>query len=285
MLPVREYDAAPNEAQVESGHPAPSARADGARGRGPRALGHGLRQRRVVDLLRPRARGRVRAGSHAPGVPVRRPHLRRDRHHLHRGDGDVPRGGRLVVVRAPGVQRGRGLRGGLGPDAQLHHHDRHLGVLRAPLPRGVLGATQLQPLGHHRGDRRGGAARGAEHRRDQGGRQAQPGPGGAGPGDAGAAGDRGAVRAVLPHDPLGQHRLGRGTHLDQCGDRRDPRDDRLYRHRDHLEHGRGGAGTRAHHPRLHPRHRDHRAGDVRPHPHGGPLRAAGDPAARRHLLH
>ena len=42
------------------------------------------------------------------------------------------------------------LRGGLGADAQLHHHDRHLGVLRPALPLGLLGAAPREPVGHRR---------------------------------------------------------------------------------------------------------------------------------------
>ena len=46
-----------------------------------------------------------------------------------------PRGGRLLELRAPRLQRAVVVLRGVGADAQLHDHDRHLGVLRAALPR------------------------------------------------------------------------------------------------------------------------------------------------------
>ena len=46
------------------------------------------------------------------------------------------------------------LRGRVGADAQLRHHDRHLGVLRAALPLDLLGAAAREPVGHHRRQRR-----------------------------------------------------------------------------------------------------------------------------------
>ena len=58
-----------------------------------------------------------------------------DRRHLRRGDRDVPRGRRLLELRAPRLQRAVVVLRGVGADAQLHDHDRHLGVLRAALPR------------------------------------------------------------------------------------------------------------------------------------------------------
>ena len=39
---------------------------------------------------------------------------------------------------------------GVGPDAQLHHHGRDLGVLRAALPRHILGAADDVAGRHHR---------------------------------------------------------------------------------------------------------------------------------------
>src|SRR6266571_5257130 len=47
-------------------------------------------------------------------------------------------GGLFALVRAPRVQRAGVVLRGVGAHARLHHHDRHLGVLRAALPRGVL---------------------------------------------------------------------------------------------------------------------------------------------------
>ena len=84
----------------------------------------------------------VRARAHAGGLHDHRRDLLPDRRHLRRGDGDVPRGRRLVVVRAPRLQRVLVVLRRLGADAQLHDHDRHLGVLRPALHRrAVLGAA------------------------------------------------------------------------------------------------------------------------------------------------
>ena len=49
-----------------------------------------------------------------------------------------------------GVQRARQLRRGLGADARLRRDGRDLGVLRAALPVGLLGAAPGEPLGHRR---------------------------------------------------------------------------------------------------------------------------------------
>ena len=48
-----------------------------------------------------------------------------------------PGGGRLIELRAARVQRVLVVLRRVGPDAQLHDHDRDLGVLRAALPRRV----------------------------------------------------------------------------------------------------------------------------------------------------
>ena len=66
----------------------------------------------------------------------------------------LPGGRRLVELRAARVQRARLVRGGVGADAQLRHHGRHLGVLRAALPVDLLGAAADEPVGHHRRHRR-----------------------------------------------------------------------------------------------------------------------------------
>ena len=97
-----------------------------------------LRQRRLVDLLRPRRHRRVRARADAGRLRHLRADLRRHRRHLRRGDRDVPRGRRLLELRPPRLQRVRQLRRGLGADAQLHDHGRDLGLLRAPLPGRLL---------------------------------------------------------------------------------------------------------------------------------------------------
>ena len=115
-----------------------------------RALRNGLRQRRLVDLLRPRRHRGDRARADAARLRRLRADLRVHRGDLRRGDGELPRGRRLVELRAPRVQRARVVRGRLGADAQLHHHGRHLGVLRAALPLDLLGAAEDEPVGHRR---------------------------------------------------------------------------------------------------------------------------------------
>ena len=133
--------------------------------RRPRALRDRLRKRRLVDLLRARRHGRIRARADPRRLPDRGPHLRGDRCDLRRGDGALPGGRRLRELRAARVQRARQLRGRLGADAELHHHDRHLGVLRAALPLDLLGAAPREPVGHHRRHRRDRRPRRDQHRR------------------------------------------------------------------------------------------------------------------------
>ena len=126
-----------------------------------RVLGHQravldrLRQRRLLDLLRARAGRLLRARAHAGRLPDHGRDLLPDRRDLRRGDRDVPRGGRLLVLRAPRLQRAVVVLRRLGADAQLHDHDRHLGVLRAALPRrAVLAGARARPGRHHLRDRR-----------------------------------------------------------------------------------------------------------------------------------
>ena len=120
----------------------------------------------IYYALGPRRRDRARAD--APRLPHQRADLRRHRRDVCGGDGSLSRGGRLVELRAPRVQRARVLRRGLGADAQLHHHDRHLGVLRPALPLDLLGPAAREPVGHRRRRGRRRLPRPAEHRRDQG---------------------------------------------------------------------------------------------------------------------
>ena len=91
----------------------------------------------------------LRARPDAGRLHHHRRHLLPDRRHLRRGDGDVPGGGRLVELRAPRVQRVLVVLRRLGADAQLRDHDRHLGVLRAALPRRRCSGTTLR---HSPGD-------------------------------------------------------------------------------------------------------------------------------------
>ena len=67
-----------------------------------------------------------------------------------------PEAGRIVELRPARLQRVLVLLRGVEPDAHLHHHDRDLGVLRAALPRGLLGAARGVAGRHHRRHRRGG---------------------------------------------------------------------------------------------------------------------------------
>src|SRR4029453_2778901 len=77
--------------------------APGAR-RGGAVLG-GVRERRVVDLLRARRHGGLRAWPHPRRLRRRGADLRLHRGVLRRGDGDVPGGGRVIELRAARVQR------------------------------------------------------------------------------------------------------------------------------------------------------------------------------------
>ena len=65
------------------------------------------------------------------------------------------------------------LRRRLGADAQLRRHDRHLGVLRPPLPLDLLGAPQREPLGHRRGRARHRRPRLPQRRRREARRRPQ----------------------------------------------------------------------------------------------------------------
>ena len=119
---------------------------------GPRArcaVRRRLRQRRLVDLLRARAGGAVRARADAGHVHDRGPDLRLHRRHLRRGDGALPGGGRLLELRPPRLQRARLLPRRLGADAHLHRHRGDLGLLRPPLPGRLLGAAGPRPGRRH----------------------------------------------------------------------------------------------------------------------------------------
>ncbi len=149
-------------------------------GEGPRrgrALLGRLRQRGLVDLLRPGRNGGLRPRADAGRLRDRRPDLHGDRRHLRRGDGDVPRGRRLIELRAPRLQRAGQLHRGLGADAQLHHHRRHLGVLRAALPRRLLAVAGGLARRHSRRHRGCRLPRGAERQGDAGVHPSQPDPG------------------------------------------------------------------------------------------------------------
>ncbi len=121
-----------------------------ARARDAGALRDRVRERRLVDLLRARRHRGDRARADAARLRHHRADLRLHRRDLRRGHGALPRGGRLVELRAPRVQRARLVRGRVGADAELRDHGRHLGVLRAALPLDLLGAAADEPVGRHR---------------------------------------------------------------------------------------------------------------------------------------
>src|SRR5580704_8567216 len=102
-------------------------------GRGSWPVRYGLRQRRLIDLLRAGARRGACTRTDAAGLRVRGRAVRADREDIRGGLGDVPRSGWLLFIRAPRVQRSCVFLRGLGAEPRLHPHDRDLGVLRTAL--------------------------------------------------------------------------------------------------------------------------------------------------------
>src|SRR5712691_4223279 len=143
------------------------------RSRRERSLRDRLRQRRLVDLLRARPDREHRARAHTARLHHQRDHLRRDRGDVRRGNRSLSGGGWVCIVRAARVQRARLVRGGLGADAQLRDHRRHLGDLRPALPVDLLGAAADDALGRDPRDRVHVGAGCPEHHRDPGGGEAQ----------------------------------------------------------------------------------------------------------------
>ena len=125
----------------------------GARSRDAGALRHRLRQRRLLDLLRARRHGRLRARAHAARLHRRRPDLRLHRRDLRRGHGALPRGGRLLELRPPRVRRDGVVRRRVGADARLRRHGHDVGLLRPALPLDLLGPAAREPVGRRRRDR------------------------------------------------------------------------------------------------------------------------------------
>ena len=105
------------------------------------------------------------------------------------------------------------LRRRVGADAQLRHHDRHLGVLRAALPLDLLGAAAREPVGHRRRRRRDRRARRAERRRRPGGGAAQRRPRRRRLRDPAAARAARLRARLQPVDPRRQRPLGRRAHV------------------------------------------------------------------------
>ena len=214
-----------------------------------RAVRHRVWQRRVVDLLRAGLGRRPRPRADAARL----------RHHgdllllhggdLRRGDGDVPRGRRVVELRAPRLQRARLVLRGLGADAQLRHHGRDLGLLRAALPRRpVLGTAALRAGRRDLRRRRDHRAVAHQRRRDQGVGGPEHRPRGRGLLHPAAHGRRRRAARLLAADAGRQHQLRRRPDLDGLPAGDPAGDDRLHRNRDDLEHGRGGQGRGGHDP-------------------------------------
>ena len=142
------------------------------------------------------------------------------------------------------LQRAGQLRRRLGADAQLHHHDRHLGVLRAALPLDLLGTAAGEPVGRRGRRDRDRAAGRVEHRRN---------PGGGGPErlprrdrlrHAAAARPARLLPRLQPRDPGRQRSLRHCADVERLPPRDPDRDDRLHRDRDRLQSRRGGARSR-----------------------------------------
>ena len=224
-------------------------------------------------------------GPHADRIRHHRGDLLPDRLHLLRGHRDVPGGRRVLQLRPACLQRVLVLLCRLGPDAQLHDHDRDLRVLRPALPRrAVLSRSEVltgrRLLWHrscgravrHQRDRRlggGGAQRGAGHRRLL---------------DAGAAGRAGRRAGLRPPHAGGQCAPWSGPHLEELPDRNTGGDDRLHRDRNDLQHGRGGQGRVPDDPQGDQPGGDRGVCHLRRAAGGGPVGAAGHLFAR-HLHH
>ena len=204
-----------------------------------------LRQRRLLDLLRARPGGGLRARAHAGRVHARGRAVRPHGQDLRRGRLDVPRGRRVLLIRPPRLQRARVVLRRLGAQPRLHPHDRDLGVLRAALPGRVLAGADPPPGRRDRRPDRDRGARLAEHPGHRRVGQPEPHP-----------------RPARPRHPGPDHLHRRGAGAQPVAARAPGRagldadvlasdlravagDARLHRDRDRLEHGRGGASTRA----------------------------------------
>ena len=129
----------------------------------------------------------------------------------------------------------------LGADAQLRHHDRHLGVLRPALPLDLLGAAADEPVGHRRRRGRDRRARRPEHRRDPGGGEAEHLPRGHRLRDAAAARAARLRARLQPDDPRDNVHWGVAPTWTNFFARDPGGDDRLHGDRDRLQPRRGGA--------------------------------------------
>ncbi|CAA9497008.1 MAG: amino acid permease-associated region, partial [uncultured Solirubrobacteraceae bacterium] len=243
-----------------------------------RARRDGIRERRLVDLLRARPGRLVRTGPDARRLRHHGPVLLLHRGHLRRGDGHVPRGGRRVQLRPAGVQRVLVLLLGVGPDAQLRHHGRHLGVLPAALPRRrvrLRGAASDLARRHPLRSVRDRAAVGGECPGRQGVGGHQHPPGGRRLPHAADARARRRDAGALSRDAGRQHPVGCRPDVGAVPAGDPDRDDRLHRHRDDLEHGRGGARRDADDPEGHQPGAGGRVRDLLHVAGGGAVGAAG----------
>ena len=142
--------------------------------------------------------------------------------------------------------------------------------------------AQAQPRRHHRRAGRGRAARRAEHPRPGRVGEAELRPRGRRPRHAGAARRARArcwcsTRSLL----IDQVHLGAAPTLERTDLRAVARDARLHRHRDGLEHGRGGQGPGHEVPQGGQPRADRRARRLRGHLGGRALGAAGRAPRRR----
>ena len=231
-LPARRLTA---DGQAQVGRPR-------ARARGERPLLDRVRERRLVDLLRARPGRLVRARADPDRLHHHGVLLLLHGRHLRRGDDDVPGGGRLLELRAARLQRVLVVRGGVGADAHLHRHDRHLGVLRAALHRRpVLGAAALLAGRHHRrlrGDRRAG---GDQRVRRQGVDRRQHPARGRRLRHPAAAGGRRRSSSSSRRRCWSTTCTSAWRRVEGLRPRDPDRHARLHGHRDDLEHVRGGA--------------------------------------------
>ena len=198
----------------------------------------------LVDLLRARPRRVVRARPHAGGVRHHRRHLLPDRRHLRRGDGDVPGGRRLVELRAPRLQRVLVLLRRLGARCSTTRS-------RSPSRRSSCRTTSAGCSGSRCATRPGDIIFGIARRRRASRRQRRRRQGVGGLNIVLAVIDFltqlllvlvGVVLVLSPETLVDNVDLGVAPTWKDFLLAIPVGDDRLHRHRDDLEHGRGGQG-------------------------------------------
>ena len=255
------------------------------RSRHRRAVRGGVRERRLVDLLRARRHRGVRPRADADRFVIAGVIFAFTAATYTEATVDVPGGRRLLQLRPARVQRARVVRRGVGADAQLHDHGRHLGVLRASLPERLLAGARPRPGRHLRRHRGRRDPRGAERHGTGGVLPAQPDPRHRGPVHPDHPGGHRDRPRVQPGHPGQQRPLGRGAELGGLRARDRRGDDRLHGDRDDLEHVRGGARCPADDPARRRLGGGRRPRALRPDPSRGALCNAGDPERRGPLQH